>query len=118
MSDPQGILASPLTIIDRTDEQSAINAILSVIEQNQVGVVVVGLPVSMDGRIGPQAKKVQEFVRELSRHTEVPIELRDERLTTVTAQKLMKSTRKSKKVRDDAMAAALILQSYLDEGIA
>ncbi|MBU2536087.1 MAG: Holliday junction resolvase RuvX [Chloroflexi bacterium] len=118
MSDPQGILASPLTIIDRTDEQSAVNAILSIIEQNQVGVVVAGLPISMNGSIGPQAEKVQDFVRELSKHTEVPIEFRDERLTTVSAQKLMKMTRKRGKVRDDAMAAALILQGYLDEKIA
>jgi putative Holliday junction resolvase len=117
MSDPQGILASPLTIIDRTDEQSAVNTILSIIEGNQVGVVVVGLPVSMNGSIGPQAEKVQDFVRELSRHTKVLIELRDEHLTTVTAQKLMKSTRKRVKARDDAMAAALILQAYLDERI-
>jgi putative Holliday junction resolvase len=118
MSDPQGILASPLTIIDRTDEQSAVNAILSIIEQNQVGVVVAGLPISMNGSIGSQAKKVQDFVRELSKHTEVPIEFRDERLTTVSAQKLMKMTRKGSRARDDAMAAALILQAYLDEKIA
>ena len=118
MSDPQGILASPLTIINRTDEQSAVNAIITIIEQNQVGVVVAGLPISMNGSIGSQAEKVQDFIRELSQHTEVPIEFRDERLTTVSAQKLMKMTRKGGKVRDDAMAAALILQAYLDEKIA
>jgi len=118
MSDPQGILASPLTIINRTDEQSAVNAIITIIEQNQVGVVVAGLPISMNGSIGSQAEKVQDFIRELSQHTEVPIEFRDERLTTVSARKLMKMTRKGGKVRDDAMAAALILQAYLDEKIA
>ena len=55
---------------------------------------------------------------ELSKYTEIPIEFRDERLTTVSAQKLMKTTRKGSKARDDAMAAALILQEYLDEKIA
>ncbi len=118
MSDPQGILASPLTIINRTDEPSDISAILAIIEQNQVGVVVVGLPLSLNGNIGPQAEKVSGFVRELRKHTQVPLELRDERLTTVSARRLMRMTRKGGKVRDDAMAAALILQGYLDEKIA
>ena len=118
MSDPQGILASPLTIINRTDEPSDINAILAIIDQNQVGAVVVGLPLSLKGSIGSQAEKVQGFAQKLSGHTEVPIEYRDERLTTVEAQRLMKMTRKGRKDRDDAMAAALILQEYLDERIA
>ena len=118
MSDPQGILASPLTIIDRTDEQSGIAAILAIIDQNQVGVIVVGLPISMNGNIGPQAEKVQAFARELSQHTKLPVEFRDERLTTVSAQRLIRMTKKNRKVRDDAMAAALILQGYLDEKVA
>ena len=118
MSDPQGILASPHTIIRRTDESSGINAILAIIDQNQVGAVVVGLPLSLKGSIGSQAEKVQSFVQELSAHTKVPIEYRDERLTTVEAQRLMKMTKKGRKDRDDAVAAALILQEYLDERIA
>ena len=118
MSDPQGILASPLTIIDRTDEQPGIAAILAIIDQNQVGVIVVGLPISMNGNIGPQAEKVQGFARELSQHTKLPLEFRDERLTTVSAQRLIRMTKKNRKVRDDAMAAALILQGYLDEKVA
>ncbi len=118
MSDPQGILASPLTIINRTDEKSDIDAILAIVDQNQVVVVVVGLPLSMNGSIGPQAEKVQDFARRLSRHAEVPIEFRDERLTTVDARRIIKMNRKSRKTKDDAMAAALILQSYLEEKIA
>ena len=90
LSDPQGILASPHTIISRTDESSGIKAILAIIDQNQVGEVVVGLPLSMKGSIGAQAEKVQGFAQELSAHTKVPIEYRDERLTTVEAQRLMK----------------------------
>ena len=118
MSDPEGILASPLTIISRTDEPSDIDAILAIVDRNQVGVVVVGLPLSMNGSIGPQEEKVQDFARQLSRHAKVPIEFRDERLTTVTAQRLMRINRKNRKTRDDAVAAALILQSYLEEKIA
>jgi len=118
MSDPQGILASPLTIINRADEPSDINAILAIIDQNQVGAVVVGLPLSLNGSLGPQAEKVQDFAHQLRRHTEVTVEFRDERLTTASAQRLMKMTGKDRRSRDDAMAAALILQGYLDEKLA
>jgi len=115
LSDPQGMLASPLTIIDRKDDLIDIEAITTIVDQNQVGQIIVGLPLSMDGSISNQAKKVKAFTQELSNHTEVPIEFRDERLTTVSAKRLMETVRKSKKTRDDAVAAALILQSYLDE---
>lgn len=118
MSDPQGILASPLTIIGRTDDSSDISAIVAIIDQNQVGMVVIGLPLSMKGSIGSQAEKVQVFGRELSKSTKVPIEYRDERLTTVDARRIIKMNRKSPKTKDDAVAAALILQGYLDEGVA
>ena len=115
LSDPQGILASPLTIIERSDEQSGIKAIVDIVTQKQVGRIIVGLPLSMDGSIGEQAKKVEAFIQELSDHTEVPIEFRDERLSTLSAKRLMRDVRKSQKMKDDAVAAALILQSYLDE---
>ena len=72
----------------------------------------------MNGGIGPQAEKVTAFVKSLSGKTQVPVEFRDERLTTVSARRLMQVTRKKKrreKERDDAIAAAFILQGYLDE---
>jgi len=81
--------------------------------------IVVGLPFSMDGSLGNQAKKVKAFVQKLSSHTEVPIEFRDERLSTVAAKRLIRAARVKKirrKKRDDAIAAAIILQGYLDEG--
>ncbi len=118
LSDSGGILASPFTIIDRRDEQQALEAIINIVSQHQVGQIVVGLPRSMDGSIGKQAEKVKAFTQELSNHTEVPVEFRDERLTTVSAKRLMQAARTKKtrrKVRDDAVAAALILQGYLDE---
>jgi len=114
-SDPQGILASPLTIINRRDDRADIEAIVNIVSQNQVGRIIVGLPLSMDGTIGVQAEKVKAFTQQLSNHTEVPVEFRDERLTTVSAKRLMRTVRKTRKTRDDAVAAALILQGYLDE---
>ena len=115
LSDPQGILASPLTIIDRRDDLTDVEAIITIITQNQVGRIIVGLPLSMNGSIGEQAEKVKAFTQQLRNHTKVPIEFRDERLSTVSAKRLMQTVRKTKKTRDDAVAAALILQSYLDE---
>lgn len=120
LSDPLGILASPLTIIDCKDEESAIEAITNILNQHEVKQIVVGIPLSMDGSLGTQAEKVKAFTRNLCRRTEVPVEFRDERLTTVEAKRLMRevSTRKpERKVRHDAIAAALILQGYLDENV-
>ena len=118
LSDPQGILASPLTIIDCRDEVSDIATITAIVNQHGVERIVVGLPRSMDGSLGKQAEKVKAFTRNLCRHTEVPVEFRDERLTTVLAKRLARAatTKKNRgKVRYDAAAAALILQGYLDE---
>ncbi len=119
LSDPQGILASPFTIINRSDEAADIEAITSIISQQQVKQIIVGLPRSMDGSIGKQAEKVKAFTQKLGNFTEVSIEFRDERLSTVSAKRLMqavKAKKSKKKAPDDAIAAALILQGYLDEG--
>ena len=115
LGDPQGILATPLTILNRADDRAGIEAIVDIVSQNQVGRIIVGLPLSMDGSLSFQAEKVKAFTQKLSNHTEVPIEFRDERLTTVAAKRLMQTVRKTRKTRDDAVAAALILQSFLDE---
>jgi len=118
LSDPQGVLASPLTIITRQNETADIEAVINIISQYQVKRVVVGLPRSMDGSLGNQAEKVKAFVQKLSSQTKVSVEFRDERLSTVLARRLMQAahTKKpGKKARDDAIAAAIILQGYLDE---
>ncbi|MBI2869733.1 MAG: Holliday junction resolvase RuvX [Chloroflexi bacterium] len=119
LSDPEGILATPLTIIERTG--SEIRAIVALVEQHKVGRVVVGLPYSMNGSLGQQAVKVQEFTAELAANIKVPMVFRDERLSTVSARRLLRAGRKTSrkapwKTRDDAAAAALILQDFLDEG--
>lgn len=119
LSDTLGILASPLIIIDRRDEKQDVTAIIDIVNQHQVGQIVVGLPRLMNGSSGRQAGKVETFVQKLCGQTEVPVEFRDERLTTVSAKRLMQAARTKKarrKTRDDAVAAALILQGYLEEG--
>jgi len=119
LSDPGGILASPLTVIYRRDESLDIEAIIDIIESQEVGRVIVGLPYSLDGSLGEQAEKVKAFTQELASRIQVPLEYRDERLTTVMAERLgqaVKNKKTKRGARHDAQAAALILQGYLDEG--
>ena len=118
LSDPGEVLASPFAIVDRLAEAGGVRSILNMVRGNNVSLIIVGLPVSMSGVAGQQAEKVQEFVRELSGVTSVPIELRDERLSTLSAGRLMRESmgrRPKKRARDDAAAAAVILQGYLDQ---
>jgi len=120
LSDPGGILASPFSIIERTDDGQALAAIADIINKEQVGQVVVGLPLSLDGTLSGQAEKVNDFARKLAEHIKIPLEFRDERLTTVMAQRLKRASGGKKgrgKTRDDAEAAAVILQSYLEESL-
>ena len=118
LSDSGGILASPLTIIEHTTELQDIEAILKISQERGAERIIVGLPRLMNGDIGPQAQKVQAFAEVIRAHTQIPIEYRDERLTTVTAQRLKQETgskKKNRNIRYDAMAAAVILQDYLEE---
>ncbi len=115
LSDPLGIMATPLKIINRTEEEKDISALIDIINENEVGSVVIGLPISMDGTLGKQAEKVKEFAGELGKKIDIPVEFKDERLSTVVAKNLVREARKTdRKTRYDAAAAALILQSYLD----
>jgi len=118
LSDPLGILASPLTILVRQNAAADIRAIIDIARANDAGRIIVGLPVNMDGTFGSQAEKVRNFVKELRLIMPLPIEFRDERLTTVQAKQFLQSTRKTgRDTRYDAAAAALILQSYLDDAL-
>ena len=118
LSDSGGILASQLTIIEHSTEQQDIAAILKIAQEHGAERIIVGLPRLMNGDIGPQAQKVQTFAEAMRAAAQIPLEYRDERLTTVTAQRLKQETssrRKNKVIRYDAMAAAVILQDYLEE---
>jgi len=118
LSDPIGILATPKTIIERKNETEDIVTIANMVDQYEVKKIIIGLPISLDGRIGEQAEKVHAFVDHLVKHIDIPVDFRDERMTTVSAKRLLhEGGKKGKQAgRDDAAAAAVILQSYLDEG--
>lgn len=117
LSDPLGILASPLTRIERRDDRGAVEAIADLVQRHGVRAVVAGLPYSLDGTVGQQAVRVQDFLGRLSGVLRVPIETWDERLSTVAVRRSMieSGMRKGeRRQRVDAAAAALILQGYLD----
>lgn len=118
ISDPEEILASPLTVISRTRTETTIEAILELVRQYEVGHIVAGLPYSMDGSLGKQAQQVQDFLSRLSQHLDIPLETWDERLSTISAARKMVEAGVGKEKRReqiDAAAAALILQGYLDK---
>jgi putative pre-16S rRNA nuclease len=117
LSDPLGILASPLTRVERTDDEAAVKAIADLVRKHEARAVVAGLPYSMDGNVGQQAVRVQDFLRKLAQSLSVPIQTSDERLSTVAAMQGMieaGASRESRKGKIDAAAAALILQWYMD----
>lgn len=118
ISDPSGILASPLAVVERKSAVSERQMIVDIIQEREVGKVVVGLPRRMDGSTGHQAEKVTAFVSSLGSGLGVPVEFRDERLSTVSARRMIRDAgakREKRRSRDDAAAAAVILQGYLDE---
>ncbi len=118
LSDPMGILASPLTVIERTGELEGIDKIVALVHHYEVKEIIIGLPLSLTGNVTEQAEKVHSFTRHLEQHTQVELKLRDERLSTDSARRLLREAgtkKKKEKAPDDAYAAAVILQSYLDE---
>ena len=117
LSDPSAKLASPLAVLKRSDDIADMEAIVNIIKEHDVGLVIVGLPRMLNGSLGIQAQKVEAFTKQLQDKVDMPVEFRDERLTTVSARRLMQasSTKKARRKRDDAIAAAVILQAFLDE---
>ena len=117
VSDPGGLLATPLTTIHRTHEAADIDEVLRLAEEHDVGEIVVGLPLELSGRTGPQAGRSLAFVRALAGRTAIPVETVDERYSTVEAERRLRDSGvepSRDRARVDAAAAAVILQSYLD----
>lgn len=117
VSDPTGLLASPLQAIKSTPDSDDVESVLRIAAEQDIGEIVVGMPLSLSGRAGPQAKRVSEFARTLASRTSVPVSFVDERYSTAEAEKrLREAGRRAAKVkaRVDAAAAAIVLQAYLD----
>lgn len=117
VSDPLGIIARTLAVVKRDTDESAIARIRELMSQEDVGRLVIGFPRSLSGEVGPQARAVEAFAKQLESAIDVPVEMWDERLSTVTAARVLtergQSAREQKRTID-AVAAAVILQDYLD----
>ena len=117
LSDPMEMLATPLTIINRTAESADISMIAGLVKEHAVGKLLIGLPISLSGQVGMQAQKVKAFADVLTKSISVPFEFVDESFSTVAAREYMRETGRKKdrfKKKDDAVAAAVVLQSYLE----
>lgn len=113
----EDLVAIPLIVIERASKEVDLKRVLALAEKHTATRIVVGLPRSMDGSIGKQAQAVLGFCRELYLQTDIPIDTWDERLSTVAAERLLLDVgmkREKRKVHRDAIAAAIILQAYLD----
>jgi putative Holliday junction resolvase len=115
--DPLGLTAQPLARIERTSVAADMARIADIARRRSADTVVVGLPLEMDGSMGPQARRVRRFALRLEREIGLPVVLWDERLSTVEAERSLLDAgerRENRREVRDSVAAALILQSYLD----
>ena len=117
VSDASETLVSPHSVIETQKEEELLKRVVSIIDEEKIEAVVIGLPFNMDGSEGPRAKKVRAFGKLLSDRLQIPVLFHDERLSSFEAEQLMiglELTRKKKKKRLDAIAAAEILKGFLE----
>lgn len=119
VSDETKIIAQPLEYIPAEPFGDFLVRLKQILVEKEVDLILVGMPRNMDGSYGPAAEKVQTFVGILKNALTVPLKTWDERLTSVMANRLLTEAnvrRDQRKEKVDKMAAAILLQSYLDMG--
>ena len=118
VSDRSGTIATPLTVLARTgSRQDDHRLIKALVDEEEAELVVVGLPLSLDGSVGPAARRAVAEVGELTSVVGVPVETFDERLTTVSADRVLLEQGMRAEARRrvvDKVAAAVMLQAWLD----
>jgi putative Holliday junction resolvase len=107
VSDPSGVIARPLTVVEQVGTKLGAERLLALIAEEQPEQIVVGLPLTLRGEHGKQAGETEAFARRLRENVAVPVELFDERLTTVLAARTPSDT------PEDARAAAHLLEGFL-----
>ena len=119
LSDPTGMLASPLTTIERAtpDADAAIDAIIALAEEHQAAEILIGIPYLMSGRVGAQTRITLDFADALAACAAIPVTRVDERLSSVQAERMLAQSG-APYTRDkgitDAAAATVMLQAHLD----
>ena len=117
ISDELGIMALPLDILPVKGSKQVIRDILRLCQEKQVAMIVVGLPLNMDGSRGPAVEAVERLVLELRRQVDRPVEVWDERMSSRQVERMLIDSDVSRSRRKgivDKLAAQVILQSYLD----
>lgn len=117
LSDPLELLASPHATLKRTSERADLERLAKIVADYEVRAVVIGLPLRTDGKPGRQVERVRRFADKLQRKLSVPLIEVDERLTTRQAERALLEadlSRRRRKDRVDKVAAAILLQRYLD----
>ncbi|HXE72270.1 MAG TPA: Holliday junction resolvase RuvX [Candidatus Nitrosotenuis sp.] len=114
-----GHLARPLTTLEGRDRDRLVAELARLAAEHQVEAIVVGLPRNMDGTLGPAARAAQDLAARLEARCGLPVHLEDERLSTVEAEEALRRSgarrkRRQDKALRDRVAAALILQAWLD----
>lgn len=117
VSDEMKLFAQPLDYLPAEPFAEFIQRLKAIVKEKEVDLIVVGMPRNMDGSYGPAAQRVREFVIALKEAIPMPIRTWDERLTSVTANRLLSEGNvrgEKRKEKVDKVAAAVLLQSYLD----
>ncbi|MGI0479443.1 Holliday junction resolvase RuvX [Geminocystis sp. CENA526] len=116
--DGLGLLATELTTIHRTSFVNDVEAFRQLVKEREATLLIIGIPYTMNGEIGFQAKQVIKYAKRLSKALNLPLEFVDERLTSLEAEEQLKSSKKYSSYNKgsiDRRAAAIILQQWLDE---
>ena len=119
VSDETKTIALPLEYISAEPFAEFLARLKKILAEKEVDFILIGMPRNMDGSYGPAAQKVQNFIAVLKTAVTIPIKTWDERLTSTMANRVMiqgNVRRDKRKEKVDAMAAAILLQSYLDMG--
>jgi len=119
-SDAIGILASAFATLENKGKDFVVSEIKKICKEKGISKIVIGLPISLTGKEGVQAKQVKEFADYLGKKIDVPIVFEDERLTSVMAEKFLKEKGtkiKDRETKEHKLAAQIILQDYLDKSI-
>jgi putative holliday junction resolvase len=117
VSDEMKMIASPMEYIPAEPFDKVIERIQQILRDKEVELILIGMPRNMDGTYGPASQKVKDFITALQPHITTPIKTWDERLTSVMANRALLQgnvRRDQRKEKVDMMAAAILLQSYLD----
>lgn len=117
ISDPTGTIAQPLATVDAEPPETLASRVAEVAAEKEATRVIVGLPRRMDGSYGPEAKAARDLADAVRKASGLPVELVDERLTTVAAERSLIAggvRRDKRRATVDRVAAAMLLQSHLD----